>query len=165
MSLLSRDRVSRHASQGMKFIICGLIGAVMEFSILKVLVGHYQITPFLSYIPSALIPAIFVFYFNRNVTFKAVSGKKSDQTRRFAMMYTIAFLINYALSTSFFAIGSAHVVGLDVYGLVLTLPRVAYLAKAAAIGVTAVFNYIMSHFFIFRRDKMEVQMAADAAVF
>lgn len=152
-----------HATQGMKFITCGLLGAVMEFSILKVLIGHYGVTPFIAYLPSALIPATFVFFFNKYVTFRAV-GQTSSQTRRFILVYVVAFCINYLLSSTLYSFGSVILRGQMFYGLELTDPRIAYLAKAMAIGITAVFNYCFSHYFIFRKEPSAALMA-DIAVY
>lgn len=163
ISPMKKNRVRLHASQGMKFITCGLLGAVMEFSILRVLVGHYHITPFIVYIPSALIPATFVFFFNKHVTFRAV-GRTRSQTKRFVMVYVVAFCINYLLSSLFYSFGSTMFIGESYVGILLTNARIAYLAKALAIGITAVFNYCFSHFFIFRKEPA-MAIEADIAVY
>lgn len=161
-SSLQNDKVRLHASQAMKFITCGLIGATMEFSIIKLLVGTYHLSPYFVYLPSALIPATFVFFFNKHVTFKAV-GQTSDQTRRFLMVYVVAFIVNYILSSTFYTFGSHLIAGQTMFGVLISDQRVAYLGKAMAIGFTSVFNYSFSHFFIFR--KRPDPLMADAAVF
>lgn len=136
----------------------------MEFSILKILVGHYEVSPFLAYIPSALVPAVFVFFFNRHVTFRS-AGKASHQSKRFLMVYVVAFCANYFLSSFLYTVGSRYVVDQTfVRGIVLTDARIAYLAKAMAIGVTAVFNYSLSHFFIFRKEHATV-LESDMAIY
>ncbi len=164
MTLKNQHRCAHlHVSQGAKFITCGLIGAAMEFSILKVLVGHYSVTPFLAYIPSALIPATFVFFFNKHVTFRAV-GQTSAQTKRFVLVYVVSFAVNYLLSSALYSLGSSMFTDHVVIGITLTDSRIAYLAKALAIGITAVFNYCFSHFFIFRQEPMQA-LEADMAVF
>lgn len=160
---ISREHFRLHVSQGMKFITCGLLGAVMEFSILWVLVGHYQITPFLAYLPSALIPVTFVFFFNKYVTFRA-HGRTASQTRRFVVVYVVAFCTNYLLSSTLYSFGDAMFAGQVYMGIELTNPRIAYLAKAMAIGITAVFNYCFSHFFIFRKEPAAA-LEADLAVY
>jgi len=163
ISYVSTERFRLHASQGMKFITCGLLGAVIEFSILRVLIGSYQITPFIAYIPSALIPATFVFFFNKYVTFRAV-GRTSSQTRRFILVYVVAFCTNYLLSSGLYSVGNTSFADDIVLGVLLTSPRIAYLAKAMAIGITAVSNYFFSHYFIFRQEP-EVALEADLAVY
>lgn len=142
-----------HCSQALRFITCGLLGAGMEFLILRVLVGHYGISPFAAYIPSALIPCIFVFYFNRYVTFRGGTGNTVRQTRRFLLVYSCAFTLNYCLSSLLYAWGVRLCNGAEIGPVVLTIPRIAYGAKALAIGVTAVLNYWLSHSFIFRKEK------------
>ncbi len=160
---LPRERVRLHASQGMKFITCGLLGAVMEFSILRVLVGHYGVTPFIVYLPSALIPVTFVFFFNKHVTFRAI-GRTSSQTKRFVMVYVVAFCTNYFLSSVLYFFGSNMLLGQVVFGIELTDPRIAYGAKAMAIGITAVSNYYFSHHFIFRKEPDQA-IRAEMAIF
>lgn len=160
---ISHDNVRLHASQGMKFILCGLIGAMMEFTILKILVGHFGVSPFIAYIPSAFFPAVFVFFFNKHVTFRS-TGRASRQTKRFLMVYVVAFCANYVLSSFFYSLGRSMLTGQVLAGIELTDPRIAYLAKALAIGITAVFNYILSHSFIFRAEQALV-LESDSAIF
>ena len=160
---ISPGNVRLHASQGMKFITCGLIGATMEFCILKVLIGYYGLSPFIAYIPSALIPGVFVFFFNKNVTFRAV-GRTSSQTKKFLMVYIVAFCVNYLLSSTFFSFGNSMFAGSLYFGISLTSTRIAYLAKALAIGVTAVCNYVLSHSFIFRAEHVLV-LESDSAIY
>jgi putative flippase GtrA len=147
----------------MKFITCGLIGAVIEFSILKILVGYYEVTPFIAYIPSALVPAVFVFFFNKFITFRS-TGRTASQTKRFLMVYVVAFCANYFLSSTFYSIGNTIFAGHVYVGITLTSARIAYLAKAVAIGITAVFNYALSHFFIFRTERSLV-LESDIAIY
>lgn len=135
----------------------------MEFSILKLLVGYYAVSPFIAYLPSAFIPAVFVFFFNKYVTFRS-TGRTSRQTKRFLMVYVVAFCANYALSSFFYSFGSSMLTGQVIGGVELTDPRVAYLAKALAIGITAVFNYVLSHSFIFRAEQALV-LESDSAIY
>ena len=160
---LPHQRVRLHTSQAMKFITCGLLGAVMEFSILRVLIGYYHVTPFIAYLPSALLPVTFVFFFNKYVTFRAI-GQTASQTKRFVLVYVVAFCTNYLLSSVLYSLGSQMVSGSVYVGIELTDPRVAYLAKAMAIGITAVFNYCFSHYFIFRKEPA-LAIGADMAVY
>jgi putative flippase GtrA len=161
--IASQGHVRLHATQGMKFITCGLIGATIEFSILKLLIGHYGISPFIVYIPSALIPAVFVFFFNKYITFRSI-GRTASQTKRFLMVYVVAFCANYALSSFLYSVGSILFLGDEYLGVILTDARVAYLAKALAIGVTAVFNYALSHMFIFRSES-DLVLESDMAIY
>ena len=149
MAALS-PRSPSHARQGASFAVCGALGALIEFTILRILIGHYDISPVIAYIPSAAVPAVFVFFFNKFVTFGARGGA-IGQSGRFIVVYASTFCFNYALSSTLFLFGSTVFAGLVLGPVVLTTDRVAYLAKAAAIGVTAVINYLLSHLFIYKR--------------
>jgi putative flippase GtrA len=149
-----------HLKQGSRFVLSGLLGATIEFSILAFLVGHLHITPFVAYLFSSGIPAVFVFFFNRYVTFGS-REEVSGQTRRFIMVYGAAFLINYFLSSSLYAFGAHLFLGASVQNIVLTKKEIAYGAKVVAIGLTAIWNYSFSHFYIFR--KSHVPMTAEVA--
>ena len=135
----------------------------MEFTILAVLVGHYQISPFIAYLFSAGIPAVFVFFFNKYVTFGSVGEKTKDQTMRFIAVYAAAFVLNYALSSTLYTAGSHFLLGVTYLGYAFQHDHVAYGSKAIAIGITAIWNYFFSHYFIFR--KTAVPEGADAAGF
>ena len=161
--LLSNPRVRLHFKQATKFAISGLLGATMEFSILAVLVGYLDITPFIAYIFSAGIPGIFVFFFNKYVTFGSHEDRTKDQTIRFLMVYSVAFLLNYGFSALFYALGYYFFLDYVFPGFTLEHDYIAYGAKALSIGVTAFWNYIFSHLFIFR--KKPVPLEAEAAGF
>lgn len=158
--LAIRRRLRSHARQGASFIACGLVGAAIEFTILRILVGHYGVSPFLAYLPSAGIPAAFVFLFNKFITFRAPGGA-AQQSGRFVLVYTVTFFFNYALSSTLYFLGERWLLGTTIL-LFFSAPRIAYLAKACAIGMTAVINYVLSHTFIFRRPL--IPDAADVVV-
>ena len=153
-----QSHLRRHFKQGIKFVVCGILGALMEFSILYVLVGRMHITPFVAYVFSGGIPAFFVFLFNRNVTFRVTEGNAKRQSRRFILVYTLTFLLNYVLSISFYSLGVAFVLPLSfaqTYGLTST--DITFIAKVFAIGVTAVVNYTFSHLFIFKKEPIPIE--------
>ncbi len=163
--ILHHPHVRKHVRQGSKFIVSGLIGAVLEFSIIRVMVGHYGISPFITYIPSGVIPSVFVFLFNKHVTFRGAKGKTSGQTMRFIAVYTLAFCINYALSAAFYATGMQLVLGANLLGIIITRTHIAYAAKVLAIGLTAFWNYSFSNAFIFKHSvQPEAAVAASAAL-
>lgn len=157
-----RLHLRRHLKQGVKFAVCGVIGAAIEFFVLYVLVSRLQITPFVAYIFSGGIPAVFVFLFNRHVTFRVSDGSSRRQSRRFILVYVSTFALNYCLSSSFYLFGMHVVLPLSVVQTyALTSLRIAYGAKVLAIGITAIVNYSFSHLFIFRREPVppEAQLA------
>lgn len=159
-----RSRLRRHFKQATKFILCGLIGASIEFFILYVLVGRLQITPIVAYIFSGGIPSLFVFFFNRNVTFRVSDQNTRKQSQRFILVYSFTFVLSYLLSSSFYLLGAHLVLPLSIaqaYGV--SKLDITYGAKVLAIGVTAVVNYTFSHLFIFKKEP--VPMEAELAVF
>lgn len=162
-AVLHNPRLRLHIQQASKFIFCGLTGAAIEFSILKVIVGHYGVSPFVAFVPSSLIPATFVFFFNKYVTFRVGGETTSRQTKRFITVYATALVINYMLSSSFYALGMKTIFGGAALGIELNRVRVAYIAKAVAIGITAIYNYCFSHWFIFKKE--EVPAEVEGAVF
>ncbi len=148
----------------MKFIVCGIMGALMEFLIIYVLVGRLHITPVVSYIFSGGIPAVFVFLFNRHVTFRVGSGNSRAQSRRFILVYTLTFILNYCLSSSLYLVGLHVILPLPIaLANGITTLDITYMAKVLAIAVTAVVNYTFSHLFIFKKEP--VPMEAQLAVF
>jgi putative flippase GtrA len=80
------------------------------------------------------------------------------------MVYVVAFCVNYFLSSSLYSLGISHVLGQEIFHVELTASWIAYLAKAMAIGITAVSNYYFSHFFIFRKEQA-VLLETDMAVY
>ncbi len=151
--LLRHPGMRLHLRQVTKFIVCGLLGATFEFSILYVLVGRYAMTPVIAYIFSGGLPSIFVFLFNRHVTFGATKGSSHRQTRRFLIVYTFTFFLNYVLSSALYLLGLHIVLPLPIAQMYGATPLdVTYAAKVIAIAITAVINYSFSHFFIFRSD-------------
>ena len=151
--LLSNPRVRRHLKQGGAFILCGVLGVILEFTTLRILVGYYDITPFIAYAPSKILPILFVFFFNKYVTFRAASGDSKQHLRRFILVYSVAFVLGYALASGFYAIGLHFFHGLTVSSIDVTDDRIAYLANASAIALMAAVNYVLSQKFIFRKEK------------
>jgi putative flippase GtrA len=151
--LLRNPRVRKHAPQALKFIVCGLTGAAFEFCIIYLLVQHLHWDPRVAYIPSGLLTVVFVFFFNKYVTFGNRDKDHLQQTMRFAMVYGAAFVLNYLIASGAYSVGL-----LALRGYRTALPAVydkgmsslPYVAKAFAIGVTAVWNYCFSHAFVFK---------------
>lgn len=135
---LNHPKVKTHMKQGMKFIMSGLIGASIEFSILAYLVEIVHMAPQYAYIFSTAAAVIFVFFFNKYVTFKNKERGLGKQTMKFIIVYAFAIGLNYLVT------------------LLLYLSGVHYmLSKAIAIGAIAFMNYFLSAGFIFKRNRME----------
>ncbi len=154
-----RSHLRRHFKQGFRFAVCGVIGAAIEFFVLYVLVSRLALTPVIAYIFSGGIPAVFVFLFNRHVTFRVSDGSSKRQSKRFILVYVSTFALNYCLSSSFYLLGLHVLLPLPIaQTYALTSLSVAYGAKVMAIAVTAVVNYSFSHLFIFKREPMPLSV-------
>ncbi len=152
MRILSHPYFQIHYRQIIRFVICGLLGAVMDFSVLYILTDWYSISPIIAYIFSSGIPSIFVFLFNKYITFGASDGNSNTQSKRFIIVYTLTFILNYLLSSLFYFLGLAYLVSLHVGSYSITEVEVTYLARVIAIAITAVINYLSSHHFIFKAE-------------
>lgn len=159
MSILNNPKLNQHAKQVLKFCISGGLGAVIEFSVIYLLIGQLGWSAYVVYIPSALIPSIFVFFFNKYVTFGATEGSTASQTKRFLIVYTSTFCLNYVLSSSLYLMGDVLFLGSSIHGFQLSDVHIAYAAKICAIGIIAVVNYTLSHTFIFKDVPVEAEVA------
>ena len=121
-----------HAVQASKFILCGLCGAVIDLGSLYLFVEYGGLDPNIAFIPSTMIAAIFVFFFNKYVTFGRHEHSLMNQMWRFFMVYSVAFLLNVFIAIFFHWLGLYYI-----------------FSKALAIGIVAVWNYVLSHSFIF----------------
>jgi putative flippase GtrA len=158
-TFLSNPKISRHIKQIAKFSVSGVLGAVIEFTVIYLLVGRLGWSAYVVYIPSALIPAFFVFFFNKYVTFGATEGDTASQSGRFLMVYASTFCLNYVLSSSFYLAGDRVFLDTVIGGITLSEIHIAYAAKICAIGIVAVVNYILSHTFIFKNVPVEAEVA------
>lgn len=136
--LLRHPTVRRHAPQVMKFIVSGGCGASIDLTTQWMLVDHFGVAPLPGFVLSASSGAVFVFVFNKFITFKSHAEPASRQLMKFAAIYIPAIALNFLLSSTFYWMGAPHKV-----------------AKALAIGIGAVINYIMSSSFIFRGKAQE----------
>ena len=121
-----------HAVQAAKFIVCGLCGSVIDLGSLFMLVEYFGMDPNIAFIPSTLIAAVFVFLFNKYITFGRHEHSLMHQLWRFFVVYSVAFLLNVFFAIFFHWLGLYYIV-----------------AKAFAIGLVAFWNYVLSHSFIF----------------
>jgi dolichol-phosphate mannosyltransferase len=121
-----------HATQVVKFIISGICGTFIDLGILMALVRATDMSPDLAFVPSTLVAATFVFLFNKFITFGRHEHSALTQVWRFAIIYIAAILLNIGIAMGLHRLGIHYV-----------------LAKALAIGIVAIWNYILSHSFIF----------------
>lgn len=139
--ILHHPTVRKHVSQGLKFAICGGLGASIDLASLTVLVEAFGMSPHAGYIISTLLAVSVVFVGNKFFTFRNHEKKYLSQLLKFALVYGCAVIFNVGLSSLFFASGMHYI-----------------LAKVVAIGIVAVWNYCLSHGFIFKKSE-EVDVA------
>jgi putative flippase GtrA len=157
--LVSHPKVRKHFKQGLKFCIAGAIGATIEFSVISVLVQQYNVPAQIAFLPSGLASLVFVFFFNKYITFGNREKKAAKQSLKFIIVYSMAFVINYSLASGLYFVGKQT--------LPLSELNIALLAKAVAIGITAFWNYFFSSGFIFKQSKptrSEAEFAMSASV-
>lgn len=135
--ILHHPTVKKHGPQVVKFLVSGVCGATLDLSSQWIFVELLVIPELVAFVLSASIGAITVFFLNKFFTFKNYESTGS-QFFKFAIVYAPAIVLNFILSSFFFWLGAPH-----------------QIAKALAIGIGAVLNYLFSHFFIFRKKKTE----------
>jgi putative flippase GtrA len=125
---------TRHLSQGIKFALVGGLGATFDFIALTILVQLLHVNEHVAFVISASSGAIIVFFINRTFTFRAAAGAYGQQLPRFAAVYGTAIVLNAALASFFFWTGFDY-----------------RFSKLLAIAVVAIWNYTLSHSFVFRK--------------
>lgn len=147
LSTFSMRAIHLHLRQVLKFAMTGGSAAVIDFGILNTLVKAASWDPRIAVIPSTLTAATYVFLMNRSFTFRSRNTGKAKEAVKFAIVYGLAILFNYLLFRIFLDI-------LEPYEDVLPLLASYNYAKVFAIGIVAVWNYTLSHFFVFKQQEL-----------
>lgn len=142
--------VRKHGVQFLRFAVCGLIGTTLDVTTLGILVRYADLSGYVGSVLSSLVGASFVFVANKFFTFRDHSKRVGNQIFKFALVYGIAIGLNVMLSWGFLWVLEHQILG-DAYHLESSL-----LAKVGAIGVVALWNYTLSHGFIFKQPEREV---------
>lgn len=130
--LLAHPTVRTHGPQLLKFGLTGGAGAILDMGALALLTRVLLMPPEFAFLLSALVGATFVFVVNKHVTFKH-RGSWLPQLLKHYTVYGPAIIANFLLSNALF----------------LVMPDFA--AKFIAIGVIAVWNYLLSHHYVFKK--------------
>jgi putative flippase GtrA len=134
--LLQHEALRTHFSQLWKFAVCGGLGFIIDISSLTLLVERFAVDPRIAVILSSLVGASFVFVANKFFTFRNREKRYGSQVFKFFMVYGVSILTNAVISNLLLWAG--------VYYL---------LAKIIAIGIGAVWNYLLSHGFVFKKTE------------
>ena len=137
--LFHHHTVRKHVSQGLKFIVCGGTGFTLDLLSLTLFVEVVHIDARIAVILSSIVGATFVFFANKLFTFQNRERRYGRQALKFVMVYGISLGLNVAISNVLLFIGLHYL-----------------LAKIVAVGIGAVWNYALSHGFIFRKTVGDV---------
>ncbi|OGJ60044.1 hypothetical protein A2881_03455 [Candidatus Peribacteria bacterium RIFCSPHIGHO2_01_FULL_55_13] len=116
----------------MRFILCGGTGAIIDLSTLTFLVRS-GFNEHAASAVSSLLSVLFIFLANKYFTFRNKERKHAVQALKFALVYGLAYVFNVSV-TSFLLVHGVHY----------------FMAKVFAIGTVVLWNYSLSHAFIFR---------------
>lgn len=132
--LLNHPTVRTHGPQLMKFGLTGGAGSILDLGTLSLLTRVFLVPAEAAFLVSAFVGATFVFFVNKHFTFAHRASAFLPQLFKHYTVYGPAIIANFLLSNALF----------------LVLPDLA--AKFIAIGVIAVWNYLMSHHYVFKKD-------------
>jgi putative flippase GtrA len=126
----------RHFSQLWRFGICGGAGFALDLGSLTLFVEWLGVDPRIAVILSSIVGGTFVFFANKFFTFKNREHKTGRQAFKFLMVYGVSFLSNIAIANAVIWLGGHYI-----------------LAKIVAVGIGAVWNYALSHGFVFKKKE------------
>ena len=118
----------------MRFILCGGTGASIDLSTLIFFVRS-GFNEHAASAVSSLLSVLFIFLANKYFTFRNKERKHVVQALKFALVYGLAYIFNISV-TSFLIVHGVHY----------------FMAKVLAIGTVILWNYSLSHAFIFRSN-------------
>ena len=133
---MHRSTLKTHASQLWRFIVCGGIGSVLDLTSLTVMVQYADVDPRIAVVLSSCIGATFVFFANKFFTFNNREHRTGSQALKFLMVYGVSLISNIAISNLLLWIGLHYLI-----------------AKIGAIGIGAMWNYALSHGFVFKKKE------------
>ncbi len=119
-----------------KFGITGGIAAVIDLGGLQIMVRYLSVPEEAAVVLSSLVSVIFVFFFNKFFTFRDGSTGYAKQITKFALVYGFAIVLNGIVSNFFLWMGFHYLI-----------------AKVFAIGIGAIINFVLSHLFVFTKQK------------
>jgi putative flippase GtrA len=130
---LNHPTVRMHGPQLMKFALTGGAGSILDLGTLTALTRVFSVPAQVAFLLSAFVGATFVFFVNKYFTFNHRASAFLPQLLKHYTVYGPAIIANFLLSNALF----------------LVLPDLA--SKFIAIGMIAVWNYLMSHHYVFKK--------------
>lgn len=133
-AFFNHPTVRTHGPQLLKFGLTGGAGSILDLGTLTILTRVFGMPAEVAFLCSAFVGATFVFFVNKYFTFKHRGSAFLPQLLKHYTVYGPAIIANFLLSNALF----------------LVMPDL--LAKFVAIGVIAVWNYLLSHHYVFKKD-------------
>lgn len=125
-----------HASQLWRFAVCGGTGFVLDMLSLGLIVEYLHVDERIAVILSSFVGASFVFVANKFFTFRNRERRYGNQVLKFILVYGVSIALNAFISNVLLWFGMHYL-----------------LAKFIAVGIGAVWNYLLSHGFVFRKNE------------
>ncbi len=135
-ALFQHSRVRTHVSQMWRFAVCGGGGFILDMLSLTIFVEQLGVDERIAVILSSVVGASFVFVANKFFTFKNRERKAGSQVVKFMLVYGVSIVGNAAIANMLLWLGVHYI-----------------LAKVVAVGVGAVWNYALSHGFVFKKKE------------
>lgn len=128
--------LGKHFSQLWRFAICGGSGFALDLGSLTLFVEYAHIDPRIAVILSSVVGATFVFFANKFFTFNNREHKTGRQAFKFFMVYGVSIIGNAAIANFMLLLGAQYLV-----------------AKIVAVAIGALWNYALSHGFVFKKKE------------
>lgn len=135
MQILSHPRIQRHLGQGLRFVLVGGTAAMVDLGGSAFFVHVLSLSPYIATGLSTACAVTMVFLGNKFFTFKNRNAQYGNQLAKFAIVY-----------------GAAIVENLSVTWVLIHLGFHFLFSKVVAIGVGVLWNYSMSHYFVFKKN-------------
>lgn len=134
--LIHHPRIKKHIQQSWKFAVTGGTGAVVDLGTLTLLVERFDVSEYIAPVFSTFLAITVVFIGNKFFTFRNRSKAYGNQLLKFGLVYGIAIASNLCITWVLIHLGVHY-----------------FLARCIAIGIGMVWNYSMSHAFVFKKTE------------
>lgn len=139
-SQVARPKNTGLASQGTKFLITGVISAVVDFTLTLLFQQWVGLTKFLARSIGFIFGTLTAYMINRRWTFQAApSGKRLVQV---IILYALTYIINA---------GGYQIIADFLEGFT-TVEVASFIAFVIAQGTATVINFFVQRIFIFKAD-------------
>jgi len=124
-----------------KYVVSGIIGALIDFSIFTAIVAHYHVYYLVANIISISFALIVVYYLQKNWTFQYVT-KERNTFQRYLFCVLIMYLLNIII----------------LYLLVDLLKYNPVSSKIIQILISTIWGYSLTRFIVFSNNRKETNI-------